>query len=223
MNAQHEKAHATLTEDERAYLAQALVQMVASPLAAPRAPTPPCQRPKSGAWVRRPGIETRVLVALDAAGCDVRDLRVYARGRGSRAVDVITALELAVAPRAAGPDDIIPQWHVSVSVDGGARRRPTDQELMLVRRAFEMTDAEEDNHHPGNARHLWLPVDPARRVGCQCKDDEVVVVEADGYEWTNPAEALERPDLCRACEISGLTGRPCPAHEPHAHRRLVGP
>lgn len=25
------------------------------------------------------------------------------------------------------------------------------------------------NHEPGNAKHFWCPVDPSRRVDCECK------------------------------------------------------
>ena len=131
-----------------------------------------------------------------------------------RCIVAISALELADPPD--GQGEAIPQWHVSVSVDG---QRPTDTQLAGVARAFGLVGAEEDNHHPGNARHLWLPVDPARRVDCECKVEEVVHVEPDGYKWTNPVEAVADPSVCRGCELRRLLGaraQPCPLHEASA-------
>lgn len=127
-------------------------------------------------------------------------------------VTVISALELAEAPDGRG--DAIPQWHVSISERG---RRPSKGGLRRALRAFGMVGTEEDNHHPGVARHFWLPVDKARRVSCQCKDDEDVVREPDGYVWTNP-RAGEGP--CRGCEIASMTGKPCSIHDVNegAHR-----
>ena len=79
-------------------------------------------------------------------------------------------------------------------------------------RAFRLEGTEEDNPHPGVARHFWLPVDPTRRVECQCKTDETIVQEPDAYTWTNPVEGP-----CRGCELAsmleslGIT-KPCPIH-----------
>ncbi len=129
-----------------------------------------------------------------------------------RSISVISSLEIADYPRGGGSG---PQWHVSVcGVDNLAQgrpstRRPTEQEVRVARYAFGMATAEEDNHHPGKARHFWLPVDPARRVTCECKDDEVTVVEPDGYTWTNPHDPAE----CRGCELAAELGTPCPIHE----------
>lgn len=64
---------------------------------------------------------------------------------------------------------------------------------------------DEDNHHPGIARHLWCPVDSAFRHVCECKVSEVVIVDGD-YEWTTEA------DTCRGCEYERLTRMPCPLH-----------
>lgn len=82
------------------------------------------------------------------------------------------------------------QWHVSLVV-AHARRRPTNAELRLVRLAFGMVDAEEDNHEPGRARHLWLIVDPTRRRACEYKVDEVTTVERDGHAWQAPAQEVD--------------------------------
>jgi hypothetical protein len=51
-----------------------------------------------------------------------------------------------------------------------------------------MRRAEEDNHQDGRARMLFLVVDPARRVDCECKATERVVVREDGYRYTVPVE-----------------------------------
>lgn len=99
-----------------------------------------------------------------------------------------------------------PQWHISVSRIPG--HRASAREVGIALRAFGMSGAEEDNHHPGVARHYWLPVDPAFRVGCECKVEEVTIVEPDGYSWTNPREGSE----CRGCEYEVKFGRPCPFH-----------
>lgn len=177
-----------------------------------------CRRPPSATWMRRPGQELKLTVMRDRAArgssarspdLSVLDERVYERG-GPRKLLVISSLTYAKAPR--GPDVIL-QWHVSVSrsIRSGPTA-PTDEDLLLVRRAFGMVDAEEDNHHPGNARHLWLPVNPARRVGCECKDDEIQVTEPSGYVWSQAVASTVHPRWCRACEIAVLTRRPCPLH-----------
>ncbi len=95
------------------------------------------------------------------------------------------------------------QWLVSCSSGG---ERPTQQQVRKVLRAFRMEAAEEDNHHPGVARHFWLVVDEKLRVECECKTTEVVVTEKDGYRWSNSRKA------CRGCELQLLTGRRCPLH-----------
>lgn len=98
--------------------------------------------------------------------------------------------------------------HVSVSMVGGAF--VPDSELMRVRRDFGMLEAEEDNHHPGRARHLMMPDDPRYRVSCECKSDEETIVMPSGYAWANPRDTeLEQ---CRGCEYEVLLGNPCPVH-----------
>lgn len=122
----------------------------------------------------------------------------WQRGR----IRVISSLVDAELPDGSGASG--PQWHVSVSSGG---RRPSPTEVKQALRAFSMKGAEEDNHHPGVARHFWLPVDPRARVECECKTSEVVVVEPDGYRWSNPREGE-----CRGCEMSLLSGVPCRLH-----------
>lgn len=116
---------------------------------------------------------------------------------------VISTLVLAELPDRSG---IGPQWHISVTHKG---KRPRDTDVRAMKRAFGMQSAEEDNHHPGMARNFFLPVDPKHRVDCECKEDEQVIVEPDGYTWTNPREG-EGP--CRGCETQAAFGRPCPLH-----------
>lgn len=98
------------------------------------------------------------------------------------------------------------QWHVSFS---HSTRRPTDKDLRRALRAFGMVGAEEDNHHPGRARHFWRPVDARHRVECECKTSEETITEPDGYRWTNPRAGA---GACRGCAIAPLMGRPCPVH-----------
>lgn len=104
-------------------------------------------------------------------------------------------------------------WNASVTRQ---KKRPKPGDVQRFRIDFDMLQAEEDNHHPGNAKHFFLPVDPALRGICECKTDEVVHVEPDGYTWTNPRE--NDPEGCRGCESARITRRPCPIH----HRMVVG-
>ncbi|MCZ6868051.1 MAG: hypothetical protein O7G84_00945 [Gammaproteobacteria bacterium] len=102
--------------------------------------------------------------------------------------------ELCEAEYPDGSGDVGPQWMISVSYK---RRRPTDKQLRKALRAFGMVGAEEDNHMPGSTRQFWLPVDPSRRVDCECKVTEDLVVELDGHKWTNPKP--DDPEGCRGC------------------------
>lgn len=127
----------------------------------------------------------------------------------SRGVLVISTRVDAVYPSGVGYG---PQDHVSIS--RRQHRAPqSDIDRALV--AFGMVGTEEDNHHPGIARHFWRPVDPAHWATCQCKTSEVVLVDPrDGYTWTNPAQD---PGECRGCEYARLIGRwrgqtACPVH-----------
>lgn len=105
-----------------------------------------------------------------------------------------------------------PQWLVSISSKG---KRPKPKQVRRALRAFGMVGAEEDQHHPGIARHFWRPLDPARRVDCQCKVDEETIEDGDGYRWTTPVDGP-----CRGCEYRELTGSPCPIHDgEHLHEQ----
>ena len=98
------------------------------------------------------------------------------------------------------------QWIVSISA---SRKRPKPKQVRRALRAFKMVGSEEDQHHPGIARQYWRPLDPAHRVDCQCKIDELTVVDEDGYAWTTPVGGA-----CGGCELEGATGSPCPLHRP---------
>lgn len=116
-------------------------------------------------------------------------------------VRVVSSLDNAQLPQR---EEAGPQWHVSISNVG---KRPKAHHVRRALRARGMVGAEEDNHHPGAARHFWMPVDPAARVACECKDDEVTVVEADGYTWSND------PNNCRGCDLARtLRHLPCSIH-----------
>lgn len=106
--------------------------------------------------------------------------------------------------------DVIPTWLIAVSRRG---RRATDEEVARVLRAFDMEAALEDNHHPGVSRAFFLPVDPARRRDCECKVGEALIVEPDGYQWSNEAGD------CRGCGYQRLYGKPCPIHSQQEGRR----
>lgn len=152
--------------------------------------------PIGSGWQR-----VRASIQRDA---NVVDRGVWCDGRAT----VISDLTMADLPDGSG---VGPQWHVSVAgrTKGGAAKRPKPHVVRSALRAFRMTEAEEDNHHPGNARHFWLPMDPQHRVDCECKTDEAVIVDADGYAWTNPHEGAGE---CRGCELERLTGKRCPLH-----------
>ncbi len=126
--------------------------------------------------------------------------RIAAFGWQSGPVCVISTLDMAKLPRR---EDVGPQWHISITNCG---KRPKPHHVRRALRAFEMVDAELDNHHPGNAQHYFMPVDPAMRVSCECADGEALVTEPDGYQWSSD------PTVCRACEIAHVVNRPCPTH-----------
>lgn len=129
------------------------------------------------------------------------------------AVVVVSVLEPAEAPDGTG--DIIPQWHLSIAGRVADPTRRTGQRPTRVAgdvlehfvETFGFVEWEIDNHHPGAAQHFWIPRDPARRVDCECKATEVIIVEPDGYTWTNPVDGP-----CRGCEHERTHGRACPIH-----------
>ena len=121
-------------------------------------------------------------------------------------VTVISELAYCKLPREGAGMGL--QFLVSISANG---KRPKPHHVRKALRAFGMVGAEQDNHHPGVARHYWLPVDPEQRVTCQCKESEDVLDDGqrgDSYPWTNPNDGGD----CRGCEFERLTGKPCPVH-----------
>lgn len=98
-----------------------------------------------------------------------------------------------------------PQWLVTISAD---RKRPAQWQVDKVLKDFGMEGAEEDNHTPGRTRGFFLVCDPARRVACQCKSDEAVVVEPDGFTWSKDLSG--KP--CQGCIVADAFGFPCPEH-----------
>jgi hypothetical protein len=97
---------------------------------------------------------------------------------------VISAVEVAAAE---GGIDKGPEYHISVSrqpAHGAARCTTADALWVLA--AFDLIEAEEDNHVPhGIVRNFWRPV-ADRLVGleCTCKADEPAIVENRGdYVW----------------------------------------
>lgn len=103
------------------------------------------------------------------------------------------------------------QWLVSVSRPApGVMTPPThasDDDLRRVVECFAMPAFDEDNHHPGIARHLWCPQDETARLACECKISETLIVEDDGYTWTNDEDAP-----CRGCIYAIQFGSTCPIH-----------
>lgn len=148
------------------------------------------KRPSSSAWKGPKRTELPVAGVIASSG--------WVNG----STIVISTLEMAKLPDGSG---VGPQWHLSVSVNG---RRARGHEVRHVLRDFGMVGAEEDNHHPGIARNFWIPLDPSKRVECECKTNEDIIREPDGYTWTNPKEET----ACRGCELAMLVWRPCPIH-----------
>jgi len=170
-----------------------------------------CRPTKTSGWRPARGFNPRMLESLPMS------VSAWIR----RDVFILSAFELAEAPDGTG--EAIPQWHVSISTrnDKGDHpsKRSSDEEVRQTLAGFGMTGAEEDNHHPGVARHFWMPVDPARRRDCECKVTEKVITEPDGYRYS------EKIVTCAGCELEvamnarGIA-KPC---ERHQRDLIVGP
>lgn len=155
----------------------------------------------------RPGLGWRYVAAFEGApGMTVEGHR-WARGT----LLVISALEMAHLPDGSGTGL---QWHVSISRSG---RRPRQGDVDLMLEHFGMAEAEEDNHEPGIARKFWLPVDPEKRVDCECKESEDLVMDEDGVTWSNPAPGV---GPCRGCALERTTSgaRKCTLHSTRTAR-----
>lgn len=99
----------------------------------------------------------------------------------AQGIMVISAVEVAHDPH-----DVVelgPEYHISVSKNGG---RCSSNEARFVLKAFNMQDADEDNHVPyGFVRNFWKPV-ADKYVGhvCPCKDAEPAMIEDKGdFIW----------------------------------------
>lgn len=166
-------------------------------------PVPPELYPRRGRWEK------------DSASTDTHLAihRVHARRAGEvpysasvwrlGGILAISSWQMSNAPDGSG--EVIPQWLISVSDSG---HRPSDRVVAKVRADFGMEDADVDNHHPGVAMHLWMPVEKSRRKACHCKEPEAIVREPDGYEWANDLDL----SACRGCEYGRAFGKPCPVH-----------
>lgn len=134
---------------------------------------PEPRRPAHPGWKPVPAVAYKLMSWAQAEG-----IRIYAAEAWQyRGVLVISAVEEPVGDDGSG--DLVLSWHLSVTEHGG---RPGRRAMESVRRDFGMTEAEEDNHAPGmKLRDLWLPVDPARRVGCACKEVEQPIIEVAGH------------------------------------------
>jgi hypothetical protein len=106
----------------------------------------------------------------------------------------LSAVEM-VEQNPPGSGLVVPHFHVSVTFScalTGVRRAATDQEVELVRAAFGLAGAEEDNHGPGIARHLWIACGREKEPACPCKQDEQRIGEGDRVRHepeTSPAAA----------------------------------
>jgi hypothetical protein len=139
--------------------------------------------------------------------------RLYRSSDGLVVVSSIANMELPGGDGAAGPT-----WLITVSYGGrpgGFTGRPKLDEMMRVVTCFAMPAWDEDNHFPGVARGLFCPVEERWRNECECKVNEMVVVDpADGYAWTtDPAKE------CRGCQYRRMVARlgrdvACPLHPP---------
>jgi hypothetical protein len=74
-----------------------------------------------------------------------------------------------------------PEFHVSISYRGTRAPRAI---MQIVRRAFDMQRAEEDNHVRGGVvRHLWFPCNQEDRA-CDCADELTIVTPFGGNDET---------------------------------------
>lgn len=133
------------------------------------------KRPTGAGWRRLADPSKQVTLGFDGESYFHVDSGLF----------VISAVEVA---KDADGIDRGPEYHVSVSQSGhmGPPRRCTSGDAMWVIAAFDMLDAEEDNHVPnGVVRNFWRPVaDRLVGIECACKDAEPVMREEKGdYIW----------------------------------------
>ncbi|MGQ7907255.1 hypothetical protein [Burkholderia sp. BC1] len=95
-----------------------------------------------------------------------------------------------VAVEVAAPEGGVskgPEYHVSISLQTLAGpARCTSADAVFVLAAFDLLEAEDDNHVPnGLVRNFWRPVaEPLIGLECACKADEPAIVEDKGdFVW----------------------------------------
>lgn len=160
-------------------------------------------------WFRQRALERRF---AHSGGGELYDLSIWMRRR----ILAISTCVHAEAPNGVGS---IPQWHISFTNEG---RRCTDEEVRMSLASFRLTGADEDNHEPGMARHFWMPLDPKRRVDCECKTTEKVMIEPDGHKWTTPVDDRECYGCKHEVEMAAVgVARPCPVHPVKDDRALA--
>lgn len=134
-------------------------------------------RPRGRGWRRGPNIRPDGRALVTSWEHDELGVRV---------------LSSAATHRSEVTHRVILTYHLSaVSIERGALARPSDVQLLSMLEAFaprgadgELAWWEEDNHHPGNARHVFVPTGGSgERAACPCKDEELVV-ESDGYTYS---------------------------------------
>lgn len=90
------------------------------------------------------------------------------------------AISAVETPSDHGGEHIGPEYHVSISSNGG---RVPAEEVPGLLAIFGMLGADEDNHVSGKARHFWEPVDEKfKGCVCPCKDTEHAITEGD-FTW----------------------------------------
>lgn len=129
---------------------------------------------RSGWAIREPIEPGWSLAAIHPASSDLMGGAQYVYRNELRGLQVLSAIDIADDPANPGAPPRA-YWHVSVMARGvlfGMLSIATDEQLERVRSAFDMGGAEEDNHGPGKARHLWLACGSTRQPDCACKTDE---------------------------------------------------
>lgn len=127
---------------------------------------------------------------------------------------VVSSIVNAELPGSGQPPLVGLTWHVSisrrrdyaVSTPETPRCTVTDSDLLRVVECFDLPAYDEDNHHPGIARHLFCPLDEQYRGACECKVNEQLIVEPGGYHWTT------EPGECRGCRYERDFGLACTIH-----------
>jgi hypothetical protein len=173
------------------------------------------RKPRAGGWRRLwpNGIAGLKVPEPIAKPQQIEHISGWVYGPYTRpgAVTVISAIENCQYPDGIGGG---PQYHLSISIVPS--QRASDPICQAVLEHFGMVGAEEDNHEPGFHRNFWVPLDPAHRAECQCKETEDVITEANGHVWTNPKP--ETGEACRGCEHAHIFGGVCSIHQKASKR-----